>query len=178
MVAALREAAELPLIRATIEVAEHAVDESRREPGACIQPKGRTRVEVFEQSVRAGVFTVPGDGCVDYVVQTVRRGSILDRDGDPLAYDGSASVIGVVPGQFQDEEAEVKAISKIVDIDAKDIKAMYADSDPGWFVPIKQYPNQIDDATKTKISQIPGAALRSQTARIYPLGQKAALATR
>lgn len=120
------------------------------------------------------IFSQLGDGCVDFVVDPVRRGSILDRNGNPLAYDGSASVIGVVPGEFQDEAAEVKALSKIVGIDAKDIKAMYADADPGWFVPIKQYPQQIDDATKTKISQIPGVALRSQTSRIYPLGKQAA----
>jgi penicillin-binding protein 2 len=120
------------------------------------------------------IFTQLGDGCVDFMVENVRRGSILDRDGDPLAYDGSASVIGVIPGEFQDEEAELKELSKIVEIDVKDIKAMYAEADPIWFVPVKQYPNQVDDATKTKISQIPGAALRSQTSRIYPLGKQAA----
>jgi penicillin-binding protein 2 len=120
------------------------------------------------------IFTQLGDGCVDFMVQTVRRGSILDRNGNPLAYDGTASVIGVIPGQFQNEDAELKALSKIVGIDTKDIKSMYADADPGWFVPIKSYANQVDDATKTKLSAIPGAALRSQTMRIYPLGKQAA----
>ncbi len=120
------------------------------------------------------IFTQLGDGCVDFMVQTVRRGSILDRNGSPLAYDGTASVIGVIPGQFQNEDAELKALSKIVGIDPKDIKTMYVDSDPGWFVPVKTYPNQVDDATKTKLAAIPGAALRSQTARIYPLGKQAA----
>ena len=120
------------------------------------------------------IFSQLGDGCVDFMVENVRRGSILDRNGEPLAYDGSASVIGVIPAQFEDEDAEVKALSKVVDIDADDIKEMYAESDPGWFVPIKQYPAQIDDATKSKISEIPGAALRSQSSRIYPLGKHAA----
>ena len=45
------------------------------------------------------IFTQLGDGCVDFMVENVRRGSILDRNGDPLAYDGSASVIGVIPGR-------------------------------------------------------------------------------
>jgi penicillin-binding protein 2 len=120
------------------------------------------------------IFTQLGDGCVDFMVESVRRGSILDRNGEPLAYDGSASVIGVVPGNFVDEDAEVKELSEIVEIDESDIREMYAEADPGWFVPIKQYPNEVDDATKTKIAELPGVALRSQTARIYPLGKRAA----
>lgn len=120
------------------------------------------------------IFTQLGDGCVDFLLETVRRGSILDRNGEPLAYDGSASVIGVIPGNFVDEDAEIEALSEIVDMSVSDIREMYADVDPGWFVPIKQFPNEVDDATKTVISNLPGVSLRSQTARIYPLGKRAA----
>ena len=31
------------------------------------------------------IFTQLGDGCVDFMVENVRRGSILDRNGEPLA---------------------------------------------------------------------------------------------
>lgn len=120
------------------------------------------------------IFNKLGDGCVSFQVETVRRGSILDRNGDPLAYDGTASVVGVIPGQFVDEDAEVKALAKVVGMKEADIREMYADADPTWFVPIKNYPNQIDDSSRSALSKIPGAALRSETMRIYPLGEKAA----
>jgi penicillin-binding protein 2 len=120
------------------------------------------------------IFNKLGDGCVSFAVESVRRGSILDRNGTPLAYDGTASVIGVIPGQFQDEAAELKSLSKLVGMSVDDIKALYADADPTWFVPIKQFPKEVDDATKSALTNIPGAALRSQTSRIYPLGEKAA----
>ena len=120
------------------------------------------------------IFNKLGDGCVNFSVETVRRGSILDRNGKPLAYDGAASVVGVIPSQFVDETSEVKALAKLVGMKEADIRSMYADADPSWFVPIKQYPNEIDDAMKSALSKIPGAALRSETSRIYPLGEKAA----
>jgi penicillin-binding protein 2 len=120
------------------------------------------------------IFSQLGDGCVDFIVETVRRGSILDRNGEPLAYDGTASVIGVVPGEFENEESEVKELSEIVGMKVADIKSMYAEADPGWFMPIKLYPTELDDATRAKIAELPGVALRSQTSRIYPLGKKAA----
>ena len=120
------------------------------------------------------IFSQLGDGCVDFMVENVRRGSILDRNGNPLAYDGTASVIGVIPGQLDDEAAEIKALAKIVGMKVDDVKGMYAEAEPDWFVPIKQYPQEVDDAIKTQISQMPGVALRSQTSRIYPLGKQAA----
>lgn len=120
------------------------------------------------------IFTQLGDGCVDFMVENVRRGSILDRNGEPLAYDGTASVIGVIPGNFEDEDAEVKALSKLVDIDEEDIRDMYAEADPGWFVPIRQYATTVGEDVKNTISDLPGVALRSETSRIYPLGKQAA----
>jgi penicillin-binding protein 2 len=120
------------------------------------------------------IFSQLSDGCVDFIVESVRRGSILDRNGDPLAYDGTASVIGVVPAEFENETNEVKELSEIVGIKVADIKSMYAEADPGWFVPIKQYPTELDEATRSKIAELPGVALRSQTSRIYPLGKQAA----
>ncbi|HQY30615.1 MAG TPA: penicillin-binding transpeptidase domain-containing protein, partial [Thermomicrobiales bacterium] len=120
------------------------------------------------------IFNKLGDGCVSFAVETVRRGSILDRNGDPLAYDGSASVIGVIPSQFVDEDAEVKALAKLVGMKEADLRAAYADADPTWFIPIKTYPTTIDDATRTALTRIPGGALRTETSRIYPLGEKAA----
>ena len=120
------------------------------------------------------IFSDLGDGCIDYTLETTRRGSILDRNGEPLAVDGEAGVIGVVPGELKDEEATIAALSELVDIPAADIKAAYAEAEPVWFVAIKQYPNQVDPAIVSAIAEMPGIQVRSQTARIYPLAERAA----
>ena len=44
------------------------------------------------------IFNKLGDGCVDFTAEAIRRGSILDRNGKPLAKDGTISVVGIIPG--------------------------------------------------------------------------------
>jgi penicillin-binding protein 2 len=120
------------------------------------------------------IFTSLNDGCVDFTADTIRRGSILDRNGEPLAYDGTSNVIGIIPGQIEDESAMLTSLSKLVGLSTKEIKAKYADGQPEWFIPIKTFPGEIDQSVMSGISQLKGVAVRTETARIYPLGAKAA----
>ena len=120
------------------------------------------------------IFSELGDGCIDFTLETTRRGSILDRNGEPLAVDGEAGVIGVVPGELGDEATTVAQLSELIDVSVSDIQEAYADADPAWFVPIKQYPSEVDPRIMSAIAEMPGIQVRSQTARIYPLAERAA----
>ena len=112
------------------------------------------------------IFSDLGDGCVDFTLETTRRGSILDRNGKPLAVDGEAGVIGVVPGELSDEATTVAKLSELIDVPVADIQAAYADAEPAWFVPIKQYPSEVDPKIVSAIAEMPGIQVRSETARI------------
>jgi hypothetical protein len=116
------------------------------------------------------------DGCVDVDRIPVGRGKILDRSGEPLAYDGVVERVGVVPEQIPaaDESRILKELSDLTGMTVDSIRQRYASADPSWFVPIKDFPQGESDRLLDAISQLPGVSLKSATARVYPLGEKAA----
>ena len=116
------------------------------------------------------------DGCVDVDFLPTGRGKIVDRHGEPLAYDGKVQRVGVVPGQIPDtdEERILRELSELTDMDQEDIARLYEDADPTWFVPIKDFPQEESDRLLDVISRLPGVSVKAETARIYPLGERAA----
>jgi penicillin-binding protein 2 len=116
------------------------------------------------------------DGCVDVDLLPSGRGKIVDRHGEPLAYDGRVQRVGVVPGNIPaaEEERILRELSDLTDMDEEEIKRLYADADPSWFVPIKDFPQEENDRLLDVISQMPGVSVKAETARIYPLGERAA----
>ena len=104
----------------------------------------------------------------------MKRGSILDRNGKPLAYDGTINVIGIIPGMLENEDQTIGKLSKLIGMTSKEIKDKYKDGQPDWFIPIKTYPKDIDSQLITGIGELGGVAIRTETARMYPLGAKAA----
>ena len=116
------------------------------------------------------------DGCVDVDYLPAGRGKILDRYGEPLAYDGQVQRVGLVPGQIPVEETgrvlnELAALTGMTD-DA--IERLYADADPSWFIPIKDFPQEDRERLLDVVSRLPGVSVKSTTARVYPLGERAA----
>jgi penicillin-binding protein 2 len=116
------------------------------------------------------------DGCVDIDQLPAGRGKILDRNGEPLAYDGTVQRVGVVPGQVPPEQfdAIMSELSDLTDMEVADIEERFASADPNWFVPIKDFPETDRDRLLDIISQLPGVSVKSATERVYPLGEKAA----
>jgi penicillin-binding protein 2 len=114
------------------------------------------------------------EDCIDYTEEGAHRGSILDRDGEPLAYEGIVNEIGIIPGQLTDENKTVDALSKLIDMTPSDIKDRYKDGEEGWFMPITQLPDPLDTDILNGISEMNGVAVREQTSRIYPFGKVAA----
>jgi penicillin-binding protein 2 len=116
------------------------------------------------------------DGCVDVDLQPAGRGKIVDRNGEPLAYDGLVERVGVVPGQIpaEQEAAILQELSNLTGMSVDAIQQRYAEAEPSWFVPIKDFPEDERDRLLDIISRLPGVSLKSETARVYPLGERAA----
>ena len=116
------------------------------------------------------------DGCVDVDRLPSERGKILDRRGEPLAYDGQVERVGIVPGLIpaEDEERVLQELSALTKMDADAIKARYEDADPSWFVPIMDFPREESERLLDIISRLPGVSVKAETARVYPLGEAAA----
>jgi penicillin-binding protein 2 len=102
------------------------------------------------------------------------RGRILDRNGDPLADNGSVLAIGVVPGEVKDEQALLAGMSEALDISPDAIKQKYQAGQPTWFMPIAVRSESERDDLQSKIGAIPGVSLQDKPARVYPLGSAAA----
>lgn len=116
------------------------------------------------------------DGCVDVQNEQPPRGAILDRDREPLAFDGSVHRLGVVAGQIDpaDEGRVLQALSELTGSDEAEIRGRYENENPSWFVPIKDFPENRGDELLTAVSHLPGVAIQPATARVYPMGAKAA----
>jgi penicillin-binding protein 2 len=120
------------------------------------------------------IFSGLGDGYVRWTSDIPQRGRILDRKGRPLAETGFISKVGVIPGQITDEPALLRTLSDLIDMPEDQIKAAYAAGEPNWFMPIKDYPDQMDPELVNKLGQIPGVVVQKWPARIYPAGSAAA----
>lgn len=92
----------------------------------------------------------------------------------PLALNDVAYEIGVVPNQFEDEEAEKAEIARLLDISTDSIdKALSADwVEPEHFIPLKTIPNSAEDRL-AQLTALP-AVQKDTTGRNYPSGKAAA----
>jgi penicillin-binding protein 2 len=120
------------------------------------------------------IFSQLGNDCIDFIVESVDRGSILDRDGDPLAYQAIVYEIGIIPGSLENETQTLAQLSRLIDMSSTAIRDKYKDGDPAWFMPITTVPDPVDSELLNSISQMPGVAMRERSARVYPLGAAAA----
>jgi penicillin-binding protein 2 len=116
------------------------------------------------------------DGCVDVDRLPSARGKILDRNGEPLAYDGQVERVGIVPGLIpaEDQERVLRELSDLTGMDEEAIAARYEGADPSWFVPIMDFPREESERLLDIISRLPGVSVKAETARVYPLGEQAA----
>jgi penicillin-binding protein 2 len=120
------------------------------------------------------IFRDLGEGCVEFQGQNPERGMILDRNGKPLAVDGTVSQVGIVPGQIEDEASMLRALSQLISVPQDEIKARYADGQPEWFMPVKDLPAELDQTFLNQVAEMPGVVVRKISARVYALGPAAA----
>ena len=84
--------------------------------------------------------------------------------------------VGVVPEQIPPEQAAgiLAELSELTDIRSPTSRSSTAQADPSWFVPIKDFPAEEKERLLDIISRLPGVSVKSEMARVYPLGQRAA----
>ena len=104
------------------------------------------------------------------------RGSILDRNGEYLATNGTASQIGLVPGRMneQTKDADISKIAELLNMTVESINnslsASYVKDDT--FVLLKTVSKDETDLKNTLL-EISGIKIIDSEERIYPLGESA-----
>lgn len=107
---------------------------------------------------------------------TSARANIYDRDGQPLAVDGSMVTVGVVPQDIEDENALLAELSRILNMGWIEIQSIYtaAGIQPHWFVPIAHLSFEDSLAYADVLNSLPGVMLQETPVRTYPQGDLAA----
>ncbi|TXC91550.1 penicillin-binding transpeptidase domain-containing protein [Metabacillus litoralis] len=104
------------------------------------------------------------------------RGQIFDKNDNPLAINGVAHNIGIVPGDLPEKREEVLSeVSSLLGVSVSDIEAELNQSwvKPDLFVPIKSIDPENSELLQ-KLVELPSIHKRDVEARSYPLGEAAA----
>ena len=107
---------------------------------------------------------------------SAERGSIIDKNSQVLAGQGSVSSVGIVPGKLSDnKEADIEKIANLLGTTAnsisKSLSASWVKDDT--FVPLKKIAMDATDL-KNQLLQIPRVKITTAKGRTYPLGEAAA----
>ncbi|MFS8500221.1 MAG: penicillin-binding transpeptidase domain-containing protein [Caldicoprobacter sp.] len=124
------------------------------------------------------IFPIMGEGDKVRIKQhTAKRGTITDREGNPLAVDGPAYTVGAKPSAIPDIDSFVKALASLIEMDESAIHSIlnqkWVKDNPDFFVPIKNLPFNISEEYKSELLKVKGVMLssKSYTTRQYPMEQ-------
>ncbi|MGI8554292.1 MAG: penicillin-binding transpeptidase domain-containing protein [Dehalococcoidia bacterium] len=123
-----------------------------------------------------------GDNLIHLSLDIPKRGSILDRNGEPLATTGTVPTIGTSrrlmqsPASVPDPQATVAALAEKIQIPAEQIQAKIADGNTSAdsFIPLKTLPYNAPVGLRGELEQVPGVLVEDTERRIYPQGTLAA----
>ncbi|MET3576226.1 penicillin-binding transpeptidase domain-containing protein [Bhargavaea ullalensis] len=102
------------------------------------------------------------------------RGEILDRNGNPMAANGTGYNIGIVPEKLTDESKKAEIASLLgTTVEAIDAKLGQKWVKPDLFVPIGKV-SKDDGERIEKLVAIPGVGAQETPMRVYPYGPAAA----
>jgi len=108
-------------------------------------------------------------------VSTGKRGEIFDRNGLPLAMNGSAFEIGIVPEKMGNEGAVKENLAKLLGVSVEFIEAKLSEPwvQPHYFIPIKKVAKSETDLVQKAVN-IAGVMAQDVPEREYPFGEAAA----
>ncbi|MDJ0754571.1 MAG: penicillin-binding transpeptidase domain-containing protein [Ardenticatenaceae bacterium] len=75
--------------------------------------------------------------------QAPSRANIYDINGKALAFQGTAILLGVVPGQISDEATLLATLSPLLGLSPDEIAEKYATAQPDWYVPLGDIPAEV-----------------------------------
>ena len=104
---------------------------------------------------------------------SAKRGEILDRNQQPLAINGEAFELGIVPKEFN--ENDLDKLSKLLDMSSESIQGKLDQSwvKPEFFVPIKRIALS-ERPLALEVIELGGLYSKRVPAREYPYGEAAA----
>jgi penicillin-binding protein 2 len=105
-----------------------------------------------------------------YVRLTTRsppRGNIYDRNGLGLAVQGERVEVGVVPAEIEDQSGMLAQLSAILGESRADLKALYADAQRDWYVPLGTISVEEGEMHLETLDSLPGVRLRATWSRSY-----------
>ena len=109
-------------------------------------------------------------------VQTTQgtRGSILDRNGTPLAQDGAVYQVGLAAGST--DERSNAALASALDISEETVESAMSASwvQAGMFVPVKTISAADYHALSDQLDTVAGISVQSVSGRVYPYAQTCA----
>jgi penicillin-binding protein 3 len=104
-----------------------------------------------------------------------KRGAILDREGNPLAFNGTAYEISIVPQELpKDQSKTIVPLAKILGMTPEEVQKKLDQPwvKPEYSVPIKKM--QTDNPDIQKAVALEGVQSPKAETRLYPLGEAAA----
>ncbi len=104
---------------------------------------------------------------------SAKRGEILDRNQQPLAINGEAFELGIVPKEFND--GDLDKLSKLLDLSSESIQSKLDQSwvKPEFFVPIKKIALS-ERPLALEVIELGGLYSKRVAAREYPYGEATA----
>ncbi len=99
------------------------------------------------------------------------RGSIVDRNNQPIAVDLVQFTLAVRPGQLDDRQAAAKRIAEILKVPTRSLLKKMPAGKP--FVYLNKRVS-LEQAEKLRSLKLPGLQLEKKFSRYYPYGQQAA----
>jgi penicillin-binding protein 2 len=101
------------------------------------------------------------------------RANIYDRAGLGLAAEGTIVTVGVIPGQIEDENALLAALTLVTGLSPDEIRGRYIASPADWKVPIADIPAEVSVDHNALLSSTPGIYRDEKDGRTYPHGDVA-----
>lgn len=99
-----------------------------------------------------------------------KRGSILDKDGNPLAQDGLLNTIGIYPAKFNlsNIDTKITEIANILDISEENIKTkLEQNTNPEHFVPLVDILPSDSKVSKLSNREDEGILIYEKIGRVY-----------
>jgi penicillin-binding protein 2 len=143
-------------------------------PDGTPEPSGDWRVQWTPSLFFKGIT---GENLVHFFTRVPRRGSIYDRNSQPLAVDANIFVVGVVPDQVVDKEATIASLSGALGVSDAEVRAAVETTLPSYyFIPVKQLPYGTPEEQIQPFRDLVdlGVVVRDQTQRVYPNGDSLA----
>lgn len=104
------------------------------------------------------------------------RANIYDINGLALAYQGNVVGLGVIPGQIEDEEGLLAALSPVLRKETDAIREIYAPALPDWYWPVGEVREEVMQEYATNLQPFFGAGLAPPRVRLSRLYTDAGIA--